>query len=59
MNNDLDFIHRFISADSKAKKSSLTLLLLHGTGGTEDDLIPLGKELATNANVKCKGKVLK
>lgn len=59
MNNDLDFIHRFISADSKAKKSSLTLLLLHGTGGTEDDLIPLGKELATNASMlSVRGKVL-
>lgn len=59
MNNDLDFIHRFISADSKAKKSSLTLLLLHGTGGTEDDLIPLGKELATNASIlSVRGKVL-
>ena len=59
MNNDLDFIQRFISADSKAKKSSLTLLLLHGTGGTEDDLIPLGKELATNASMlSVRGKVL-
>lgn len=59
MNNDLDFIHRFISADSKAKKSSLTLLLLHGTGGTEDDLIPLGKELTTNASMlSVRGKVL-
>lgn len=59
MNNDLDFIHRFISADSKAKKSNLTLLLLHGTGGTEDDLIPLGKELATNASIlSVRGKVL-
>ena len=59
MNNDLDFIHRFISADSKAKKSSLTLLFLHGTGGTENDLIPLGKELATNASIlSVRGKVL-
>jgi predicted esterase len=35
MNNGLDFIHRFISANSKAKQANLTLLLLHGTGGTE------------------------
>lgn len=59
MNNGLDFIHRFISANGKAKKSNLTLLLLHGTGGTEDDLIPLGNELATDASIlSVRGKVL-
>lgn len=59
MNNGLDFIHRFISANSKAKKSSLTLLLLHGTGGTEDDLIPLGNELTPDASIlSVRGKVL-
>ena len=59
MNNGLDFIHRFISANSKAKKSSLTLLLLHGTGGTEDDLIPLGNELTLDASIlSVRGKVL-
>jgi phospholipase/carboxylesterase len=59
VNNGLDFIHRFISPNSNAKKSNLTLLLLHGTGGTEDDLIPLGNELATNASIlSVRGKVL-
>ena len=59
MNNGLDLIHRFISANSKAKKSSLTLLLLHGTGGTEDDLIPLGNELTPDASIlSVRGKVL-
>lgn len=59
MNNGLDFIHRFISANSKANKSSLTLLLLHGTGGTEDDLIPLGNELTPDASIlSVRGKVL-
>ena len=59
MSNGPDFIHRFITANSKAKKSNLTLLLLHGTGGTENDLIPLGKELATNASIlSVRGKVL-
>jgi phospholipase/carboxylesterase len=59
MNNDLDFVHRFISDNSKAQKSNLTLLLLHGTGGTEDDLIPLGNELATDASIlSVRGKVL-
>ena len=59
MNNSLDFIHRFISANGKSKKSNLTLLLLHGTGGTEDDLIPLGNELTTDASIlSVRGKVL-
>ena len=59
MSNGLDFIHRFISDNSKAKKSSLTLLLLHGTGGTEDDLIPLGNELTPDASIlSVRGKVL-
>lgn len=59
MNNGHDFIHRFISASSKAKQPNLTLLLLHGTGGTEDDLIPLGKELASDASIlSVRGKVL-
>jgi phospholipase/carboxylesterase len=39
-----DFIHAFI-----AGKSNRTLLLLHGTGGNERDLIPLGQELDPNA----------
>ncbi|MGB5091064.1 MAG: alpha/beta hydrolase [Nitrososphaeraceae archaeon] len=56
---DLDFIHRFVSPNSKAKESELTLLLLHGTGGNEDDLIPLGKELAPNASIlSVRGKVM-
>ena len=56
---DLDFIHRFIPPDSNAKEAELTLLLLHGTGGNEDDLIPLGKELAPNASIlSVRGKVL-
>ena len=39
-----DFIHEFV-----AGKSKRTLLLLHGTGGNERDLIPLGHELDPNA----------
>ena len=35
-----DFIHEFVPGSS-----SRTLLLLHGTGGNERDLIPLGREL--------------
>jgi phospholipase/carboxylesterase len=58
-NINLDFIHRFIPSHSNVKGTELTLLLLHGTGGTEDDLIPLGKELAPNASIlSVRGKVL-
>lgn len=53
------FIHRFIPPHSNAKESKQTLLLLHGTGGTEDDLIPLGNELAPNASIlSVRGRVL-
>jgi phospholipase/carboxylesterase len=62
--NDLGFIHRFLPASSFAKtdgkkKSNLTFLLLHGTGGNEDDLIFLGKEIEPNASILIpRGKVL-
>ena len=39
-----DFIHEFVPGISER-----TLLLLHGTGGNEHDLIPLGRELDPNA----------
>src|SRR6266487_4559065 len=39
-----DFIHEFVPGISNR-----TLLLLHGTGGNERDLIPLGHELDPNA----------
>ena len=38
--------------------SGVTLLLLHGTGGNEDDLIPLGKQLLPEAAILSpRGKV--
>lgn len=43
---DLGFTHRF-----DAGSSADTLLLLHGTGGDEQDLIPLGRQLAPLANL--------
>lgn len=49
-----DFIHEFVPG-----KSDRTLLLLHGTGGSERDLIPLGQELDSNASLLSpRGKVL-
>src|ERR1700736_5306731 len=49
-----DFIHEFAPGNSDR-----TLLLLHGTGGSERDLIPLGQELDSNANLLSpRGKVL-
>ena len=49
-----DFIHEFVPGSS-----SRILLLLHGTGGNERDLIPLGRELDPNAALLSpRGKVL-
>jgi Predicted esterase len=49
-----DFLHEFVSGNS-----SRTLLLLHGTGGNEHDLIPLGRELDLNAALLSpRGKIL-
>ena len=40
-------------------KDSLILLLLHGTGGNEDDLIPVGQMLSSSASLLSpRGKVL-
>jgi phospholipase/carboxylesterase len=49
-----DFIHEFVPGSSER-----TLLLLHGTGGNERDLIPLGRELDPSASLLSpRGKVL-
>jgi predicted esterase len=42
--DDLGFVHKFIPA-SPVDSRPVTLLLLHGTGGDESDLVPLGNEL--------------
>ena len=52
-----DFIHRFIP--SKTGRNDTTLVLLHGTGGNEEDLLPLGQFLAPEAALLgIRGKVL-
>ena len=49
-----DFVHEFVPGSSNR-----ILLLLHGTGGNEHDLIPLGRELDHNAALlSLRGKIL-
>ena len=49
-----DFVHEFFHGNSDR-----TLLLLHGTGGNERDLIPLGRELDPHASLLSpRGKIL-
>lgn len=42
--DDLGMVHKFVPAKPDAPHP-ITLLLLHGTGGDENDLLPLGAEL--------------
>jgi phospholipase/carboxylesterase len=55
-NAALFFIHRFEPATDAGRPP---LLLLHGTGGDEDDLLPLGRMIAPgSALLSPRGKVL-
>jgi phospholipase/carboxylesterase len=60
--NDFGFAHFFINrkgSDNNDLTKKLTLVLLHGTGGNEEDLIFLGKELEPKASILSpRGKVL-
>jgi phospholipase/carboxylesterase len=56
MMTGLSFIHRF---EPGARPGAKPLLVLHGTGGDEGDLIPLGKMVAPGAPLLSpRGKVL-
>jgi phospholipase/carboxylesterase len=49
--------HRFVAGSGQ--EGGTTLLLLHGTGGNENDLLPLGRELLPGANLLSpRGKIL-
>ena len=53
---ELSFIHRF---EPGARPTSRPLLLLHGTGGDENDLVPLARMVAPGASLLSPpGKVL-
>ena len=60
----LGFIHHFIPSNKnqerpKGKNSPATLLLLHGTGGNEEDMMPLGQQIDSEAAILSpRGKVL-
>lgn len=57
MTEDLDFIHRFVPAEDSA--SGTTLIVLHGTGGNENDLVGIGQSVAPGAAILSpRGKVL-
>ncbi len=54
MSTPLDFIHEFVPG-----RSARTLLLLHGTGGNESDLLPIGRAFDPEAALLSpRGKVL-
>jgi phospholipase/carboxylesterase len=56
MASDLSFIHRFEPA---TRSGIAPLLLLHGTGGDEDDLLPLGRMISPgSALLSVRGQVL-
>ena len=53
----MDYTHRFIPAHENPSRR--VLLLLHGTGGNENDMIPLGRDLDPAAAIlSLRGNVL-
>ena len=57
MSAKINFIHKFVPTTNPNNR--ITLLLLHGTGGNENDLIPLASQLSPGSPiVSPRGKVL-
>jgi predicted esterase len=46
---DLELVHRFSTGEGH--NAQTTLLLLHGTGGDENDMVPLGESLLPGAAI--------
>lgn len=46
---DLELVHRFTAGEGR--NAGTTLLLLHGTGGDENDMVPLGESLLPGAAI--------
>jgi len=52
----MEFVHRFLPATSDEPR---TLLMLHGTGGDENDLVPLGQSILPGAAILSpRGRIL-
>src|ERR1700682_4275090 len=49
MTDDIGFVHRFVPAQDST--SGETLIVLHGTGGDENDLIGIGQTIAPGAAI--------
>jgi phospholipase/carboxylesterase len=49
MTEELGFIHRYLPSPDPGSRD--TLLLLHGTGGDENDLVSLGQRIAPGAAI--------
>ena len=49
MTDDLGFIHRFVPTEDSS--SGETLIVLHGTGGDENDLVGIGQTVAPGAAI--------
>ena len=59
MTRDLGFQHVYEPPGAAPEAPPFTLLLLHGTGGNEHDLLPLGRTLAPDAGrISPRGQVL-